>query len=427
MPALIPEQIEGAAFLAARRNAMLADEPGFGKSAQAVAACDRIEAKNILVVTTASARQNWINEFALWSTEERHAEAWFSTKARHVKPGVTVVAWSNIIYGPVWQSLGQMRYDVLILDESHYAKNVSAKRTRVVYDVLAKLANRVWCLTGTPIPNAPNDIYPMCKALFPDVLEGYSSYHSFLFHYCTVVPRFINGKRVDVVTGGKNQPELAARLKPHTLRRKTTGLPPIRYSVFAMHADKLPDERDVDRQAVIDAALAGSTNELDMHLGTLRRHTGILKAHAAVDLVREELENGLDKIVLFAWHKEVMDILEHGLAEFDCVSVRGGVDAADREGIVQEFQRGRARVFIGQIQAAGEAITLTAACQTLFVEVSFVPKDMAQAVRRILRRGQTRPCLCRVAALAGSIDEALMRIVTRKVETIRTIMDDEEN
>lgn len=425
MSNLIPEQHEGAMFLAERKAALLADQPGYGKTAQAVTACDLIFANKILVITTASARQNWINEFRQWSDYERPAEAWFDTRKRKAGPGITVVAWSNIIAPNVWQSLRQEWFDVLILDESHYAKSIDAKRTRVVYDEIVPRAKRVWCLSGTPVPNAPIDLFPMCKALFPDVLAR-RNYHSFLHHFCTIKPRFINGRRIDVVTGGRNNDELAAALKPHMLRRRTQGLPPIRYSVYSLHADKLPEEDDLDRQAILDAARSGDTNTLDIHLGTLRRLTGVLKAHATVETLKEDLSNGLDKVVVFAWHKDVMDILEEGLAEFGVVSIRGGVDARDRDGIVQQFQKGDARVFVAQIQAAGEAITLTAAAQAFFVEVSFIPKDMDQAVKRIFRRGQTRPCLCRVAALAGSIDEALMRIVTRKVETIRTIMDDKE-
>jgi SNF2 family DNA or RNA helicase len=67
MPSLVPEQIEGARFLANNARALLADEPGFGKSAQAVAACDFVCARRILVLTTASARVNWLNEFEKFS------------------------------------------------------------------------------------------------------------------------------------------------------------------------------------------------------------------------------------------------------------------------------------------------------------------------------------------------------------------------
>jgi SNF2 family DNA or RNA helicase len=426
MPSLVPEQIEGARFLANNPRALLADQMGFGKSAQAVVACDEVNAQRILVVTTASARANWLNEFRLWSSRERPMAAWLDTKARDVLPGVTVVAWSNVISPLVFQALAAVEWDVLILDEAHYAKNIEAKRTRVVYDLLAPKAARVWCLTGTPVPNAPNDLYPMCKALFPDALGPYVRYRDFLHRYCQVAPRNINGRRIEVVMGGKNEKELADKLRPFMLRRKTEGLPPIRYGMYALDAEFFPQETDADRRAIIEAAEAGVTRDLDMHLGTLRRLTGTIKAHACVDLVREELNNGLDKIVLFAWHKEVISTLAFELHNLGVVRLDGSTPAADRQAVVDRFQTDPAtRVFIGQIQAAGEAITLTAANQVLFVETSFIPKDQQQAVRRVLRRGQTRPCLCRVAALSGSVDEVIQRIVLRKMESIRALTDEE--
>jgi SNF2 family DNA or RNA helicase len=423
MMQLTPEQIEGAKFLAERPAALLADEPGFGKSAQAIAACDRIGARNILVITTASARINWLNEFKLWSDTKRDGVAWLDTKTKTCKPGVTVVAWSNVLYSGVYTPLSRFDWDVVILDESHYAKNITAKRTKIVYGHITPRAKNVWCLTGTPIPNAPNDLYPMLRACFPKLLEG-ASHDSFIKQFCITQPRYINGQLRDIIVGGKNMNALGERLRPVMLRRKTEGLPPIRYSVYALHSDTLPDESDIDVQAVLEAAQSGSTNDLDLHLGTIRRATGVLKARAAAALIAEELQNGLDKIVLFGWHREALDILAEHLAVFNCARIDGATHGAARQAAVEKFQKDKTcRVFIGQIQAAGEAITLTAAAQVLFVETSFIPKDMAQAVRRILRRGQTRPCLCRIAALSGSIDEALMRIVQRKVETIRAIID----
>jgi SNF2 family DNA or RNA helicase len=429
---LVLPQIEGARFLASRRAAGLFDEPGFGKSAQAVVAADMVFARKILVVTTASARANWLREFGLWSAFDRRGVALYTTKSVKLQPedDVVVVGWSNVIAPYILSQLTMQRWDALILDESHKAKSLQTKATQTVYGALAPRAKQVWCLTGTPVPNAPNDLYPMLRTLFPEALEG-RNYDGFLARYCVTKPRFISGRRIEVVTGGKNEAELGEKLKPFFLRRRTEGLPGMRYATYplrpeTLHVDFRDAEKQADAEAILEAAETGDTRELEMHLGPLRRITGHMKAHAVASLIYEELQNGLDKVVLFHWHTDVGSTLRMKLSAFKPVGIDGSTHPTARQEAVDRFQNDPAtRVFVGQIAAAGEAITLTAANQCFFVEPSLVPKDMAQAVRRIYRRGQTRLCLCRVAALQGSIDEALMSIVTRKVASIVKVLKDD--
>lgn len=438
MPALIPEQIEGAAFLAARAEALLADLPGFGKSAQAINAADMVRAQSVLTLTTASARVNWVNEFNTWSQAGRKCFPAMTTTC-DIPPGtdVAVVAWSNFTAPHIWRQLQARKWDALIIDEAHYAANIVSDvgdensvivRTKAVYGKggLIHTAKQRWPMTGTPIPNAPDDIYPMLRGLFPQRLGRYTQYRDFTAHFCEIETKFLGHRKVRQIRGGKNEEELREMLRPIMLRRGLKDLPPLRCNTYVVAAPQAPDESEIDRDVVLRAAQDGDTRTLGMALGTIRRVTGIIKAPLVAALVADELRSGLDKIVLFTWHQEVFDHLTGALQEFGVVGIDGRTPGSARQTIVEEFQyEPFVRVFVAQIQAAGEAITLTAACQALYVEASFTPKDMHQSVRRILRRGQTRPCLVRVAALAGSIDEALMRIVTRKVETIRTIMDEE--
>ena len=427
---VLPEQREGARFLAARGAALLADEPGFGKTAQAIVAADYILARKVLVVTTASARANWLAEFRMWSALPRTGAAIFTTTEKIPDVDIVVVAWSNVIAPAIRDQLVARQWDVLILDESHKAKSLEAKATQVVYGALQPRAKATWCLTGTPVPNAPNDLYPMLRTLFPQALDG-MTYDGFVKQFCTVKPRWIGGQMRQIVTGGRNQDELNARLAPHFLRRKADSLPPIRYSTYTLAPARARQslariEEQLDAEMILAAAETGDTADLEIHLGPLMRLTGQLKAVSAAELIDEELEDGhYDKIVVFHWHKAVGLALREGLHHHGVVGIDGSTPADRRQDIVERFQTDPSvKVFVGQIVAAGEAITLTAANQCFFVEASLVPKDMAQAVRRILRRGQTRPCTCRVAALSGSIDEALMRIVTRKVATIQKILGD---
>ena len=145
-----------------------------------------------------------------------------------------------------------------------------------------------------------------------------------------------------------------------------------------------------------------------------------MKAGAVADLVKEEFENGLDKIVLAYWHRDVGDALQEALAKFGVIRLDGST--YDRAPIEDQWRNSGARVFLAQIQAAGEAIDLSSAAEMIFVEMSSVPKDGAQMSLRITNHSQTRIPRVRVATVAGSTDEPIQEALLRKMKTITEIM-----
>jgi SNF2 family DNA or RNA helicase len=118
------------------------------------------------------------------------------------------------------------------------------------------------------------------------------------------------------------------------------------------------------------------------------------------------------------WHRDVADILMEGLEKFGVTGIDGSTPTPAREANVADFQSGKKRVFLAQIQAAGEAIDLSAAAEMIFVEMSSVPKDGAQMSLRVTNHGQKRQPRVRVATVAGSIDEPIQTALLRKMKTI---------
>ena len=455
----LPHQITGARFLSDRNYALLADQPRVGKTGTAILAADDIFASRVLVVTTASGRPVWVRGFKDWSGFDLPTRAIYGALGKIDGPLRLIVSWSEIAKHA--EALKAARWDLVILDEAHYAKSIDTKRTQAVYGIfrgasrdmgLVDAAARVWCLTGTPIPNAPNDLYPMLRAIAPNrlaerefrrpvLMDGQwgqdvwtvpetTKYDDFLHRYCVVRKKAISRwTKIDVVVGGKNEAELKARLDGFWLRRtqKDVGINPPIYEMLPIHiSDKQRKEIEAQIEGAEDilaAAETGETRGLEMALGTLRRLTGTVKAAGVADAIEEELENGIDKVVLMCWHKDVMASLEDRLKKYGVVRLDGSTTPQAREMAAKMFQTDPAcRVFIGQIIAAGEAIDLSAAAELVFVESSFVPKDMAQAALRITNHGQKRQTRVRVAALEGSVDEALQAIVIRKVATNKEII-----
>lgn len=436
-------QLEGAEFLSSRTAALLADAPRVGKTGAAIMAVDSVGARKVLVVTTASGRPVWRRGFADWSIFGHPVQILTSKERLHAGPGVTVVGWPDMANPAGVAALWQQDWDAVILDESHYAKSLDAKRTQsVLGDVgLFRRGARVWCLTGTPMPNSPFDLYPMLAALAPDRLAAddgrgwpdVTDQEAFKRRYCKIKPKKIGFHRwIDVIIGGQNLEELAARLDGFYLRRtqQDVGITAPIYEIMplmaapgAVKAAQTAERGRVDT-AVLAKIEAGDLDGLkEEHLGPVRRIWGELKVKPLIDALTEEFESGLDKIVIAAWHSDVIAALADGLAKFGVTGLDGSTSAKAREANVRAFQTDPAiRAFIGQIQAAGEAIDLSAAAELIFAESSFVPKDMAQMAFRITNHGQTRQPRVRVATLEGSIDDAIQTSLLRKWSTINKVL-----
>jgi SWI/SNF-related matrix-associated actin-dependent regulator 1 of chromatin subfamily A len=425
--------VTGVKWLQERDFALLADEPGLGKSAQAIRACEGCS--RILVLCPASLRGNWAREFQLFQQTSRTIDAVLGKTP--VGADVTIASYDFAARYP--EALAGA-YDVLILDESHYLKNHKSKRTKAVFgakcdrgiDSIAANADRVICLSGTPAPNNPAELFPVVRALRPDLLDKrQQNYWGFINKYCRLRD---TGFGVQI-EGGKNMGELRERLEPFILRRRKhdvlPDLPAMRWEtlyldgVLSRELSVLTKELSGQIEAALEADGIEGLAKLAPHVAKLRRLTGLLKVDGVIETVTNEVEHD-GKIVLFAHHTAVIESLESGLrdAGFGVVVVDGAAPASARTARIEAFQNDASvNVFVGQLTAAGTGLTLTAASECIIVESSWVPAENEQAAMRIHRIGQKRACRVRFATLADSIDEKINRAVMRKAADIATLFN----
>lgn len=441
-------QIEGAKFLSGRDVGLLADEPRVGKTGAAIMAADYDLAGSILVITTASGRPVWRRAFDDWSPFGRSVQV-VAKDSDKLKADVAIVGWGSITNAKIRSMLLRRKWSRLISDEDHAAKSFEAARTRALYGdphegglllnastALAHAADgRVWCLTGTPQPHNPGDWYPRLRALKPGCLRAHdgmpdvTAYEDFMRRYTIRRPKKISQwRKIMVVMGGQNLPELRARIGDFMLRRtqQDVGIRAPIYETLPLAvspAMRREVEGNLEAAAVLAAAEAGDTRALEMHLGPLRRLTGEIKARAVVEAVKDEFDCGLDKIVLAYWHRDVGQILKDGLSTYGVVGVDGSTSANKREENVARFNDPKGpRVFLAQIEAAGEAIDLSPSANLWFVETAFSPKSMKQMSLRVTNHTQTRQAFVKVCVLEGSIDEALQQILMRLWTAIREVI-----
>lgn len=449
----LPHQIKGAEWLSTRRFAILADDPRVGKTGTAIMAADTIGATTILVVTTASGRGVWKRGFDLWSIWGRALQVLTAKDKLRADTRIAVVGWPSVADPGLRVQLLARQWDVLILDEGHYAKSFEAKRTQAVFgqlvgdgarldahSAIAAKANHVWHLTGTPMPNSPFDLYPVLRFGAPERLTSVEAkglpnvtlMGGFKARYCKVKPKKLGhgpyARWIDVIVGGQNLLELRDRTEGLILRRTQDDVgiqPPIYETLPLLIGPRQRAEIEKaagDARTIMQAVETGETKALEMHLGPLRRLTGAIKAKAVAEAVCEEFESGLDRIVLAYWHSDVGDMLRESLAEYGVVGIDGSTPASQRDLHVAAFQGGGARVFLAQIAAAGEAIDLSAASEMLVVEPSFSPAQMRQIALRVTNHTQTRQVRVRVATLEGSIDDAIQTSLLRKWSSIKEVL-----
>jgi len=453
---LYPYQEKGAEWLAQRCYGLLADQMRLGKTPQAIRAADIAQLKPILVLCPAIARQNWSREFAKFSTRTLTTCTLTSGRVEKANFGADAVICSYDLLqnSKLLSALRQRDWAALILDEAHYLKSPEAKRTHAVLGKsgLAHRAQRVWALTGTPAPNNSSELYVLLRVF--GIYRG--SYDAFVAEFCTG----FNGPYGFQITGTKNADKLRALLAPIMLRRTKAevrpDLPTAQFSDIVVEPGQLAiDELEMAfssyindprgwkgfdgdiaaERALVERAFNEATTE-DAKLevlgrtvkatATLRRYTGMLKTAAVIDIVKDELDNGTNKIVIFAIHKAVIDKLREGLREYGAVTLFGGTPDAKRNRHMDSFRNNpECRVFIGNIQACGTAVDLSAASEVLFVETDWVPSNNAQAAARVDGPNQRESISVRFVGLAGSIDEHVTRTLTRKTKDLQAIFGEQ--
>lgn len=420
MEPLRPYQEEDAAILAGRRYAILAHDPGLGKTRTALYAAKLAGFRRIAVIAPAVVRDHWKREKdVIYPEADLHVDSY---------QRLVVNAAARMAFG---------RRDVLILDEEHFLKSRTSQRSKIVLGKagLAHAFPRVWGASGTPMPRHPAELWPWLFAFHPNALvaRDIRTYDEFLNRF-TWYRRTEWGPKV---YAARNVPELKLLLSDVLIRRtvREANLPPLRMGVVTVTAPDLRDvlalQQDVDPSvlAMLDRGELPQGDGSRFAMAKLRHAIGDLKVHAAVDLLRDELDSDPHATrVVFAFHHSVLNVLEKELASFGVVGFRGGMTPAQQREAVESFGTATRRVFAAQITAAAVGLDglQHKAHEAVILEPEWNSDYNVQAGRRLARLGQTQPVQVRMLALAGTVDEALVRGHFREARMRREVVDAEE-
>lgn len=324
---------------------------------------------------------------------------------------------------------------IVILDEAQRIKSPGAKRTMVLYGKechntgLLHSVPATWILSGTLAPNHIGETWTHLRAFGRTML----SYDAFLSRYCIVVVT----KYGPMVVGIREErvEEFKDLIRPISRRRRFRDVYP-HLPRAAWNTIQLPVTPKLLREiAKADENLSVASvqhllrrartieekeailADAKPHMAALRRVISQIKAPLVVEQAQALLDEGVQKLVIFAWHKDTLDLLAQGLREYGVVQVDGRTSEKRRNAAMNAFQTDPiVRVFVGQIQTAGEAIALHAARHVLFAEYSWTLGDVLQAAKRIVTPDREDRPEIMVAALAGTIDDDIALALQQKAE-----------
>ena len=430
---LYPFQLEGVEFLKARKVALLADDMGLGKTAQAITAIKELKARRVLIVCPASVKYNWKFEFSLWGLGARSIQIVEGRFAKISPKAEIVIINYDLLSSPgIYHQLTSTIFSVGVFDESHYMKTRSAMRTKAVL-LRGGIASRCvykWFLTGTPVLNRPIELYPLLKATRPDAIYPFTSYTSFAKRYCS---GYFDGYQYND-RGASNIPELAEKLKSSgfMLRRLKDevlkDLPEKQYQVLPVHVDNMKFYESKDFTFAKGEVKHLKFSDIcggDLGQIAKLRHQLAIDKFPTIKKHLTDLFEIKEKVVVFAHHRDMISMLNDAFQEMQPAIVRGGISAEKKHEEVQRFQTDpKCRLFIGNIQAAGTGITLTAADIAVFAEIDWVPGNIFQAVDRIHRIGQDRGVLIQFFVVENSLEEYMLQTVVFKKDTIEKLIGD---
>lgn len=439
---LFQHQKEGITFLKQKGHAILADQQGLGKTKQAIIAAGETSDERTLVVCPASLKINWEREIHMVYPEDEVA---IISGSKFDYSELKQVAWVVINYDVLDKNPWLLdmviagMFGTLILDEAHYIKDTKAIRTKAALKFASGI-KQVYLLTGTPIMNRPIEMFSLLRAVKHPLAWSEEKSMSTLRkefgkRYCAAYFHRLgfSGRGFWDETGSSRLPELRELTRDVFLRRTKGEVLDLPEKIVSVANCELSDEW----QTKYDTAWAQYLDWLAAHpeegkdignvlsaqalieLGKLKQVCSLSKVTRIVADVENAVEQG-EKVIIFSQYTGTIQRLDAIFDErgIDAVTLTGADDQDSRQRSVDDFQNGDAKVFIGNMKAAGVGLTLTAASIVIFADMEWSPTIHEQCEDRAHRIGTTGTVNVYYYVADGTIEEDIIDILTAKQETI---------
>ena len=329
-----------------------------------------------------------------------------------------------------------------VIDESSKIKTPRAKRTKIAVN-LRKLTAYRRILTGTPITQSPLDLFPQLYFLSPDILM-FTSFYAFKHHYAKVIQKIaVDGSgrqyKYEDVVGYQNLDELQRRLASCSYRitkQECLDLPDKIYTQIIV--DLSPEQKKLYKKLTEDLLLevAGAELPIPMVLTRLLRlqqitggfvapedaapvpihEDGGPKLRALLSDV-EDLPAAESAIIWARFVPEIEAILaalRKAYGFHTAGAYYGATKRGERADLIDSFQSGKTRFFVGNPQAAGMGLTLHRASTVYYYSNDFSLENRLQSEDRAHRIGQQKNVLYKDIVCNKTIDEKVLKVLREK-------------
>ncbi len=436
-----PFQKAGVAYAITRKHTLFGDEPGLGKTCQAIGVINCTPTlRRILIICPASLKLNWRNELNKWLVRPRTLFIADSKVCPDIQDGIIIINYDVLTKHKDF--LRATEWDCIICDEAHYLKNPDSGRTKMVFGDKATRAERAYgmadvpplqadcklLLTGTPIPNRVKELFPLLEFLDP---TRWTSKWKFYQRYCGATQD--NGWNSD---GASNLDELQEILRSTVMIRRLkknvlTELPPktrrvVEFAPNGRIKELIAEERSHfgSEDEYKDAIERMAAGRVEGDRATFRKECAIEKAK--MPAVLEYMDNAVaesGKVIIFVWHVEVYRLLREHFGP-RAVGMNGSTPMHERQAAVEAFQNSPAvEVIVGQMITMGTGHTLTASSRVIMFEIDDVPANVTQAEDRAHRISQKDNVLVDHVMVTGTLDSRMAKNCISKQEIADKALD----
>ena len=434
------------------RSFLLADEPGLGKTAQALLAAHVSGSYPLLVVVPNVVKVNWAREVEKWTPQRTATVVHGDGDDLDAFADVTIVNYEILDRHAAW--LSRRGFKGMIVDEAHFIKNKESQRSKnvlaIAKSIRAVSPNALFiALTGTPLINQIEDFRMIWQYLgWIDDKKPLAQLMKKLEETERTPgdPGFFAAARGAVIDMGivrRKKEDVAADIPARRIADIPVELDgeagrSIRAAeqalisrlvdryrrVLAQRPEANPEDiiRLVAHAELEESRSAASGGD---NVFTMVRKIGQAKATPAADYT-VNLARNVGKVVFFAKHIDVMDTAEKHFAAagLRTVSIRGDQSSKARQEAIDAFTNDEdVAVAVCSLTAAGVGVNLQAASNVVLAELSWTNAEQTQAIDRVHRIGQGLPVTAWRIIAAGTLDARISELIDAKAGLAARALD----
>ena len=414
----------------------LADDMGLGKTLQAISVLTRlheVKGKKSLVIMPKSLIYNWEGEIKKFSPKLKVGIYYGNFR------NVDIIKKNSVIlttYGTIRndiESLREMKFDTIILDESQNIKNINAQTTKAI--MLLNSKNRI-ALSGTPIENNLGELYSLFRFLNPAM---FGTAEEFNTYYAVPIQKENDPEAIEELKK-KIYPFILRRVKKEVLKDLPDKIEKTMFIEMNPEQKKLYEERRSYYYKMVNSQIKengiGKTQFFILQaLNELRQITscpeaksnGVMssKREVLVNNILEAVENG-HKVLVFTNYINSIDNICEDLKKYNINYLSMTGSTKDRQALVDKFQKdNKYKVFIMTLKTGGVGLNLTAA-DTIFIYDPWWNKTVEnQAIDRAYRLGQDRTVFSYKLILKDTIEEKILQLQDTKSKLLDSLISED--